>query len=341
MVEELRGDADALARRAGVPEGALDDDEMLVQDTAIATILEVAARELECPDFGLRVALNQDLSMLGPLAVALQNSPSVGEMLECTSKYLFVHARSLSVSIVADPRGARGVIGVRYGYPEQAVFPPPQSIDMGLLFLHRSLVYLLGAGYGLRTVEMPHARTGVTEGRFEELFGARVNFHSPAAVLRVPRDLPGRPIEGGDQVARQLALYYLDAQLPAIERAVTGRARAALQRSLGTGPITVAATARLLAMSPRTLQRMLADEGTTYAAVLDETRRVRAAELLTRTDLPLAQIASVIGLQDATTFSQYARRWWGMTARQVRAQGVRAERPTGTFSPRVVLRRPS
>ena len=155
VVHELGGDADLIARRAGLPLGALDEDELLIQDSAIAAVLELAARELACADFGLRVALRQDLGMLGPLAVALQNSPTAAEALDCTSRYLFVHARSLSVRLVPDPKMVRGVVGVRYGYTEP-VKVPPQSADMGLLFLHRALLYLLGGSYGLRTVEVPH-----------------------------------------------------------------------------------------------------------------------------------------------------------------------------------------
>ena len=119
-------------------------------------------------------------------------------------------------------------------------------------------------------------------------------------------------------MVRQLALSYLDAQIPTKDRAVSGRVRVALERSLGTGATTVAATARLLAMSPRTVQRRLADEGTNFGTILDDVRKQRALHLLAESDLPLAQIASVVGLSSPTTLSQYARRWWATTARDVR-----------------------
>ncbi|MFC5731269.1 MULTISPECIES: AraC family transcriptional regulator [Nocardioides] len=316
MIEELGGDAEGFAHRCALPKGALDNDELLVQDTAIAAILETAARELDCPDLGLRVAMRQDLSMLGPLALVLLNSPSVADALDCTSKYLFVHARNLGLALVPDPRGAHGVLGIRYGYPP-GVQAPPQSMDMGLLFLHRALTSLIGPRYGLRTVEIPHAPAAPTT-RYHELFGANVHFRQPAAVLRVSSDLVQRPLAGGDQIVRQLALAHLESQAPEVRRAVTGKTRAALAQSLGTGATTVDAVARLLAMSSRTLQRHLAAEGTTFAAVLDAVRRERAASLLIQTDLPIAQIASIVGLGDAATLSRYARRWWHTTAQKVR-----------------------
>lgn len=322
-VEELGGDADALARSAGAPRGVLDDDELLVQDTTVAVLLETAARRLDCPDLGLRVALEQDLSMLGPLAVAVQNSATVAEALECASRYLFVHDRNLRVALGTDPHGDRTAVAVRYGYPPGARVPP-QSVEMGLLFLHRVLISLLDGPYGLRTVELPHHAVAA-RARYEELFGSQVNFAQPQALLRVASDLPGRPVQGGDQLTRRVALAYLEAQPSVTGNAMTRRVRTLLKQSLGTGPGTLAFAARTLGMSPRSLQRHLSAAGTTFAAVLDDVRRERAADLLIQSDLPLAQVARNIGLSEAAVLSRYARRWWGTTARAVRDHGVPGE----------------
>lgn len=316
MIEQLGGDADELARRVGAPEGALDDDDLLVRDTTIAALLETAARELHCPDIGLRVALEQDLTMLGALAVALQNAPTAADALDYTAKYLFVHTRNLTVRVIPDPRGAHGIAAVRYGYPD-GVVAPPQSIDMGLLFVHRALLYLFGGSYGLRTAELPH-RPAAPPSRYEELFGTQVHFGRPAAILRVPKSLAATAFDRGDTTTRQLALAYLNSRTEGADSPVAARVKTILRQSLGTGPVSVQGTASLLVMSPRTLQRHLTTESKTFAAILDEVRRERAHTLLTESDLPIAQIAYAIGLHNPATLSRHARRWWGKTARDVR-----------------------
>lgn len=321
VIGRLGGDADAMACRAGVPVAALDDDELPVNGNAVLVLLESAARELRCPDFGLRVALEQDLSMLGPLAIALQNAPTAADALEYAAKYLFLHARGFSLTVVPDPRGSRNTIGVRYGYPDR-VRESAQSIDMGLLFTHRALTYLFHGDYGLRSVEIPHA-AAASRSRYEDLFGAQANFTQPEAILRVPSDLPRRTIGGGDQMSRQLALFFLDAQVEAADQPLARRVKVILQHSLGTGPTSVSTVADLLAMSPRSLQRHLANEGKSFSAVLDDARRERAAALLRHSDLSLAQVALTIGLNDAATLSRYARRWWGTTAGAFRGPSSR------------------
>ena len=317
VVTGLGGDADDLARRSGLPHGALDSDEMLVEDLAIALLLETAAAELGCPDLGLRVAEHQDLDMLGPVAVVVKNARTTTAALEMTSKYLFFHSRSIEITVVPDPRGEPDVLGVRFGYRDPAQLIPPQAVDLVLLFLHRAMRTVLGGDYGLLSVELP-GPLNTDAAQYKALFGAPVTPSTPSAVLRVPSDLLGREISGGDDAVQQLALRYLEQHVPTDRRSLTDRTRAALQQSLDAGASSLARIAGLLSMSPRSLQRGLAGEGTSFSAVRDEVRREVAARLLTTTEIPLYQIASALDLGDATTFSQYARRWWGMTAREVR-----------------------
>jgi AraC-like DNA-binding protein len=82
--------------------------------------------------------------------------------------------------------------------------------------------------------------------------------------------------------------------------------------------------ARVLDLHPRTLQRRLAEEGTTFGAVLDETRRSAALRWLTTTDVPLGQIAGLVGLSESSALTRCARRWWGAPPRDVRRRGVPA-----------------
>jgi AraC-like DNA-binding protein len=322
-VRQLGGDPVRYARQAGLPVEALDTGDLLIQDTALAAVLEIAAVALRCPDLGLRVASVQELSLLGPLAVAMQNSPSVGDALECTSRYMFVHARDLHVSLIDDPEGIPGIKGLRYAFGA-GVRPLPQATDMTMLFVHRTVTFLAGGGYGLRSVDLPHQPTAPRE-RYAEAFGATVRFGRPEALLRLPASLLGRPLEGVDATLRSLALAFLSQQAPGPDTAVAARVRAVLAQALGTGSTDLVDVARVLATHPRTLQRELADEGQSYAAILDGVRRSRARGYLTTTDMPLAQVSRLLGFAEQAVLSRCARRWWGMSPSAMRRTG----RPDG------------
>ncbi|MFI7579303.1 AraC family transcriptional regulator ligand-binding domain-containing protein [Kocuria kalidii] len=324
-VAELGGDAEALADAAGLPRAALDTDDLLVPDRAVGRVLETAARELGCPDLGLRVAARQDPGVLGPLALAARHSETVRDALECTSRYLFVHAPSLELALVEDPYGSRGVTAVRYGgaaMPRDAGRGSPQGTDLGLGLLHRALTSLVGGRYGLRTVELAH-RPAAPLRAYEEFFGAPVRTGRPEVLLRIPTSTLARPLHG-DAGVRQVALAFLDTQLPGAGAAWAPRVRGVLVQLLGTTPPEIEAVARVLDLHPRTLQRRLADEGTTFGAVLDETRRSAALRWLTTTDVPLGQIAGLVGLSESSALTRCARRWWGAPPRDVRSRGVPA-----------------
>ncbi|MGW4247569.1 AraC family transcriptional regulator [Nocardia sp. NPDC004722] len=316
-VAELGGDAEELMTLCGLPIAALDTDDLLVPDQAVGAVLELAAHRLDCPDLGLRMAHRQDLDMLGPLALAIRNATSLAGVLDCTSRYLFVHARSLSLTMEPDPYGDRGVIALRYGVTAPGLPTPVQGTDLGLAFVHRTIQRLTEDRYGLRSVELPYRPPAPIQA-YEEFFGATVRIERPAAVLRGPSSLAHRTLTGGDENLHRLAMAFLAQQSGGAASATAPRVRTTLQKLLGTAAPEIDAVARLLTLHPRTLQRRLADEGTTFAAILDEVRRAEARRYLTTTDMPMSQVASLIGLSEQSVFTRCCQRWWGATPTAVR-----------------------
>jgi AraC-like DNA-binding protein len=308
------------ARKAGLPIEALDTDELFVDDSALATVLEIAAADLGCPDLGLRVGEAQDFSMLGPLSLAIQNSPSIADAIECTSRYMFVHARDLSVSLVDDPDGSRGVVGLKYSFGD-GVRPLPQAADMTMLFVHRAVMFLTGGGYGLLSVDLPYQPVA-PRSRYEEAFGAPVRFGRDSALLRVPSSLLSRPLHGVDETVRRLALAFLSRQPHGAGPAIAAKVRAVLDQSLGTGSTDLVDVARVLVVHPRTLQRQLAEEGESFASILDGVRRARARTYLTTTDMPLAQVSNLVGFAEQAVLTRCARRWWARTPTTLRQEAL-------------------
>jgi AraC-like DNA-binding protein len=66
-------------------------------------------------------------------------------------------------------------------------------------------------------------------------------------------------------------------------------------------------------MSPRTLQRRLAEEGTTFQKILESLRRNLCLRHLKSARLPLSEIAYLAGFSDASSFNRAVRRWTGLT----------------------------
>ncbi|WP_199516817.1 AraC family transcriptional regulator [Nucisporomicrobium flavum] len=317
LVDSLGGDGAELLARFGVTCAAVESDDAVIPSAAAGLLLEVAAAELGCPDLGLRLAGLQNASVLGPLALAIENSATFGEALEITRRFLFVHSPALTVSQIPDPSGRPGVMGLLYRGTDAEPLPP-QVADVGLGLFHRIIVLLHGGPYGLRSVHLPHAALAPAEA-YTRFFGAEVRFGRPDAVLRVPAGLASMPVRGGNQVLRDIALDYITSHFPAPGQSVADRVHLLLARSLGSAPVEVAAIARMLRTHPRTLQRRLAAEGITFDAILDDVRRAAAYRLVTQTDLPFTQVTAMVGLTEQSALSRAVRRWYGVTPRQLRS----------------------
>ena len=83
------------------------------------------------------------------------------------------------------------------------------------------------------------------------------------------------------------------------------------------------AIARRLKIYPRTLNRRLLDEGTSFAEIRDEARFRLAQELLALTDLPIGDVAAALSYSFHGNFVRAFRRWGGMTPSEWRSRAFR------------------
>lgn len=94
-----------------------------------------------------------------------------------------------------------------------------------------------------------------------------------------------------------------------------------LDSGLADGPPSLDQVAHRLAMSPRTLQRRLRDEGTSWREELEKLRQRRVERLLRDTELSMDAIAARVGFTDSRSLRRAVHRWYGHGPARVRATG--------------------
>ncbi len=80
--------------------------------------------------------------------------------------------------------------------------------------------------------------------------------------------------------------------------------RSAIAASLRHGDTSIQSTARRLRVSVRSLQRHLAEIGTSYSEIVAEVRLDTARHLLADSNLRIADIASLLGYSGPSSFSR-------------------------------------
>jgi AraC-like DNA-binding protein len=316
LVTSLGGDPEQLARDCGVDARILSDEDALIPYRQVIHLTEHCATQLDVPDFGLRLAATQDIGILGPLAVAMQNSSTVEEAMRCAASHLFVQSPALHMGINEQGNQTRVEIQINLSsMPHQGM---RQAEDLAAGVGHGILTLLAGDNCDLIRIELPHEPL-CPAAVYEHYFGAPVFFACAANAIIVSTATMKTCLSERSEQLRQLATNYLDVQFPTPDGLVATRVETAIRRTLGTDSCNRTTVARAMAIHPRTLQRRLEHEGESFDQIRDRVRREKAEYYLRQTNAPLSQVAGIIGYSEQSILSRSCRRWFGQPPRKVRA----------------------
>lgn len=117
---------------------------------------------------------------------------------------------------------------------------------------------------------------------------------------------------------RRHADHLLARSEAAAKLGLSDRVCAELLRSARVGLPSLEQVARTLGIGPRTLQRQLREEGTTYAEIIEDARENLASEYLTDDRLSISEIAYLLGFSEPSAFSRAFKRWTRKTPQEFR-----------------------
>lgn len=314
LVRELGGDPIGLYAQFDISVGVDVQLDAFIPVSAFAGLLEVTARDLQCPDFGLRLSRGRDLDMLGPVAVVVRNAPTVLDAIEAAARFLYVHSPILRV---VPGHHTDSHFQFRYVTAESITPYPLQTVETtlgGALQINRILV---GAMKGI-SISLMHTRHGPASA-YREAYGCPVHFGAGWSGFEISRELAAKRIAHADPEAGRIATRYLEATYTQPSSAFSDRVAELAVRLLPTGMCTVDTIAAQLAVHPRTLNRRLALEGLSCQDVVDSVRRTQAIGYLSIPELPFGQIAGMLGYSEQSALNRACRRWFGTTPRRYRA----------------------
>ena len=165
-------------------------------------------------------------------------------------------------------------------------------------------------------------RTASDREIYEAHYGCRVRFSAryDAIVFRA-RDLQLPLATYNPELLATLSpqrdheIAHLKAQ-----QTTSSRAKAVLKRLHYGQDTDIHEVAKELGMSTRTLQRRIAEEGSSFRQLLSDARRERARIYLQHPSLGLSKTASLLGYEDPKSFLRAFRVWEGVTPTEWRAR---------------------
>jgi AraC-like DNA-binding protein len=156
---------------------------------------------------------------------------------------------------------------------------------------------------------------------YVRVFGVRPRFGAQANVAAFDAALLDLPLPQSNELTARMSEDQCQALL---ERRTTrtGIARQVREQLIpASGAIpTMGHVARALRVSPRTLRRQLAREGTSFRSLLDEVRMAFAEEFLSNRAMTIEEIAARLGYSEAASFTRAFARWRGVPPGKFRAR---------------------
>ncbi len=294
---ERRGKKDALLN---LRHADLANPEARVDMATVDRLIEVAVAALGAAGLGLAIAHVRDAETYdaaGRLMLA-------GSSLREAYALALAHQRLWGDGERFKLDDEAGALWIRFEHPGGSPLVRAILAEVALAEVMAAAKLLAGGGAAAMDVRFVHRPLGAVD-ELEAHFGCAVAFGADGNAIAFSRALADAPLALPRDLLRTVLEHdaaRAHAKLPSRSSTVD-RARAAARDLPSLGDL-----AKRLALSPRSLQRKLRDEGASYFEIVDAVRREIVVRL-TAQGLSDKRIALEVGFRDAGALARARVRW--------------------------------
>jgi AraC-like DNA-binding protein len=320
------GAGDGVLRRVlraeGAPEAVIRPGAWVPLAT-MCSLFDRAAREIGDDLFGLRLGERMRPEDYGPPVEYLLEAETLSTMLARCDRAMQRHMPGSSFHL--DVRG--GIVVCQIRPPTEFSRLSRHHADHGIWTVRRMIERFVGAEFKPLWIEVGYSKPR-NHRRLEEALGVRVAFDNAIASLGVafPTDLLKSPPQSprSEQRSAGTALRALvGMRAPQSTCAILRELFLFGEEDHDRG---IASLAKLLQISPRSIQRMLQAEGTSFRSLLASARCDQARKLLATSDMSVGDVASFLGYQFGPNFIRAFTSWAGTSPGEFRARARRERR---------------
>jgi AraC-like DNA-binding protein len=315
-LRELGKDVASILAKAGARPEQVSDDAIRLETRKQIRILEMAAEELQDGLLGFHLARNYDLREIGLVYYVIASSDRLADALLNVRRYCTIKDEGVRLNVKLDDR----TVAIALDYADVDRRSDRHQMEFWLATLVRICRQVTDTRLAPRHLRIRHRRDG-TPVEMRSFFGCDVEFGAARDEIILPASAASLRIVGSDNYLNSLLLRYAEEALatrPQERASLRSAVERVLTQLLPHAKASASNVAQKLALSTRTLSRKLRDEGVTFAEVLDETRIALAKRYLAERDLPVSEIAWLLGYAEVSSFTHAFKRWTGETPRQVR-----------------------
>lgn len=315
-IDEL--DPEEVFAHAGIPAARLDDPDGLISASDIRLLTKSVIELTGDPALGLHLGQEIGIEMLDLVGMAVASAPDLRSALEMLTQYSPLLSTLAEINLVQEGERVRLVLTLVDELSSQPYF----AEVCGAAFYCMVRRHLDG-NFFLRTAR---TRSPAPDWRdeYHEVLGDETeilfeagedSFEFDRALLDLPlkRHSPGLYQYLRAQAARKLA------SLPQAE-STTATVQRLISEQMGQRLIDLTLISEEMGLNPRTLQRRLKEENTSFLLLHDACRYRRAREQLLDRDISIELLAASLGYSEPANFYRAFKTWSGLTPSEYRRQ---------------------
>lgn len=315
-VSEETIDRSAMLNSIGIDPTVPVDPSLMVADHDYYRFLETIAKaEQAGHTLGLRAGNSMRADDYGAFGLAWKTAANLRGSFNRAERYWRVMTSVAIYSIEASDNGAYAHLH-REGERNLGLRLSNEATVASMYTISREVAT---QPIKLQGVFFKHAAPEIVSDH-EAFFGCPVHFDTDRDALLIAEESMQAPNKLGDAGIAQFFDSHLDAELSQFDddHALDKQVKQQITRALSEGIPNISDIASELAMSGRTLQRKLSEQGHSYQSLVDEARRELAEQLLKNSQHSLANIAFFTGFSEQSSFNRAFKRWAGQTPRSYR-----------------------
>ncbi|WP_322044004.1 AraC family transcriptional regulator [Paraburkholderia sp. J67] len=299
-------DCNALLAEFGLSRRQLADPYEIVPLRRYVEAFELASQLLDDPWIGLRLGRETPLSELGPAGLIFTSSSKLGVAIRRFSETFESWQSAALVDLSRDGEWPMW----RYRIASSDIWPRRQDAEYTVSSMCHMIRLVCGAQWVPVEIHFEHAAPADIK-PYLRMFRVPVRFRQPVnGVVLHSHDL-NLPLTSADtKLASLMERHATDLiSREATPNGLVDQVRDLVMRRLAREKLVISDIARDLGLSNRTLQRHLADAGTSVREIIREERQRSVTVLGEREGMTNSEIAHAVGYTDATVLWRAKRQW--------------------------------
>ena len=316
---EMHGiDAADLARQARITLAQSPSPNERIDTDKVDALLRVAIPRVADPAFGLQAARCWQPGNLGVLGHAWLSSSTLRTGASRLVRYFRIVGERGHFETEDVAEGLK--LRFRAGRGDPAVNPVAAvAVDVAMSLLLDMCRLTAGAALRPTAVRLRRRRPSSALA-YERFFGCAIEFAAEENALVLSVIDADRPLESSNRQLASVLDKMLAEQLGRLDRAdVVARCKTVILEHLASGEISEDEAATQLHVSPRTLQRKLAEAGTSFKSLVDGTRKDLALRYIDDPHRSITDITFSLGFSGPSSLSRAFKRWTGVSPSEYRS----------------------